>query len=59
MLLANNTVEWKILETCSSVYTLIAGTTDDPKFNVFDIRLNCTYPPWCYDFSGATEFINM
>ena len=55
----NGTDYLEALYVCNTVYTFIAGTTEDPKFNVFDIRLNCTYPPWCYDFSGASELINM
>ena len=49
-MIANNSEELDILEVCGSVYSLISGTADDSKFDVFDIKLNCTYPPLCYNF---------
>lgn len=28
-----------------------------PRFNVYDIREKCTYPPLCYDFSNIDKFL--
>lgn len=48
-----------ILEYCSIVSEIPAlGNPANPKFNVYDIREPCTYPPLCYDFSQSDVFLN-
>ena len=44
---------------CNTVYEYIVGPADNPRFNVFDIRQNCPYPPECYDLTPIGEFIKM
>jgi cathepsin A (carboxypeptidase C) len=36
----------------------ILGNPLKPKFNVYDIRETCDYPPLCYDMSNAGVFLN-
>jgi len=40
---------------CQTQVTRILG--NPPKFNVYDIRQPCTYPPLCYDLSFVDDFI--
>jgi len=37
---------------------LVAGVPMAPRFNLYDIRKKCDYPPLCYDFSELDEFMN-
>jgi cathepsin A (carboxypeptidase C) len=36
----------------------VLGNPLNPKFNIYDIRQKCKYPPLCYDFSELREFLN-
>lgn len=36
----------------------ILGNPLKPKFNVYDIRTSCDFPPLCYDMSNAGIFLN-
>ena len=58
-MIKNGSEYLETLGICNSVYEYIVGPSDNPRFNVFDIRLNCTYPPQCYDLSAVGEFIRM
>jgi len=37
--------------------TTILGLPFAPRFNVYDIRKQCDYPPLCYDFSPIENFL--
>lgn len=41
---------------CNMIMESITGLS--PKFNVYDIREECTYPPLCYDFSAVDNLLN-
>jgi len=47
------------LEYCSVVSEIPAlGNPVSPRFNVYDIRIPCEYPPLCYNFSQSDVFLN-
>ena len=37
--------------------TTILGNPISPRFNVYDIRKKCDFPPLCYDFSNVDKFL--
>lgn len=43
------------LVQCQTQVERITG--NPPKFNVYDIRQPCTYPPLCYDLSFVDDFL--
>ena len=45
------------MEECQIAVTTILGFPLAPRFNVYDIRKKCDYPPLCYDFSGVENFL--
>ena len=45
------------MEECQLALTPIIGLPIDPRFNLYDIRENCTKPPLCYDFSNMDKFL--
>jgi len=46
------------MDTCGIFEELVLGNPLKPKFNVYDIREPCDYPPLCYDFSAADVMLN-
>lgn len=36
----------------------VLGLPFAPRFNVYDIRKKCEFPPLCYDFSELDKFLN-
>ena len=45
------------MEECQLAVTTILGFPLAPRFNVYDIRKQCDYPPLCYDFSPISNFL--
>ena len=45
------------MEACQLAVTTILGFPLAPRFNVYDIRKQCDYPPLCYDFSPVENFL--
>lgn len=45
------------MEECQLAVTTILGLPVAPRFNVYDIRKQCDYPPLCYDFSPVENFL--
>jgi len=45
------------MEECNVVMDVILGSPTDPRFNVYDIRLPCSDPPLCYNFSLVDDFL--
>jgi cathepsin A (carboxypeptidase C) len=45
------------MEECQLAVTTILGIPLAPRFNVYDIRKKCDYPPLCYDFSPVENFL--
>lgn len=45
---------------CQATENLITGTTggNSPRFNWYDIRLNCTTAPLCYNYTFLETFLN-
>jgi cathepsin A (carboxypeptidase C) len=37
--------------------TTILGVPTAPRFNVYDIRKKCDYPPLCYNFDNLSKFL--
>lgn len=44
------------LEVCGMAEESIIG--NPPKFNFYDIRIPCEFPPLCYDLSNIDKFLN-
>ena len=54
-----NTGVWLVaMEECQLAVTTILGFPLLPRFNVYDIRKQCDYPPLCYDFTPVENFLN-
>jgi hypothetical protein len=50
------TVSWQLaFDACQGLVDRIMG--NPPRFNVYDIRKKCDYPPLCYDFSKVDKFL--
>jgi len=45
------------MEVCQIAVTTILGIPTKPRFNVYDIRKKCDFPPLCYDFSSVDKFL--
>ena len=39
------------------IFKLPLGNPLKPKFNVYDIRRKCDFPPLCYDLSAVSKFL--
>jgi len=46
------------LEYCQLLVVTIMGLPTDAHFNMYDIRKQCEFPPLCYDFSKADNYLN-
>eukprot|EP01016_Furgasonia_blochmanni_P004647 TRINITY_DN1179_c0_g1_i10.p2 TRINITY_DN1179_c0_g1~~TRINITY_DN1179_c0_g1_i10.p2 ORF type:complete len:459 (+),score=149.12 TRINITY_DN1179_c0_g1_i10:67-1443(+) len=42
---------------CNIAQSTILGNPQAPRFNVYDIRKKCDFPPLCYDFSPIDKFV--
>jgi len=51
-------LEVPAMELCQLMADSVIGLPTNPKFNVYDIREECSSPPLCYDFSQADTFLN-
>jgi len=45
------------MDECQFALMPIIGIPVDPRFNLYDIRENCTKPPLCYDFSNMDKLL--
>jgi cathepsin A (carboxypeptidase C) len=46
------------LEFCQLTMTTVLGNPLAPRFNVYDIRKKCDFPPLCYDMSNSDKLMN-
>lgn len=43
---------------CNLLTASVLGNPLSPRFNVYDIRKKCEFPPLCYDFSDIDNYLN-
>lgn len=43
---------------CNILTQSVLGLPTAPRFNIYDIRRKCDFPPLCYDFSQLDVFLN-
>lgn len=46
------------VDECQMMVMAIMGVPFAPRFNIYDVRENCTNPPLCYDFKPADKLLN-
>jgi cathepsin A (carboxypeptidase C) len=46
------------LEFCQLTMATVLGNPLAPRFNVYDIRKKCDFPPLCYDMSNSDKLMN-
>jgi cathepsin A (carboxypeptidase C) len=54
--LVKNSPWYEAFPYCQSIVAEVIG--NPPKFNVYNIKEPCSYPPLCYDMSPETTFCN-
>lgn len=57
-ILVENQIPVVDMLVCNMLMQSVLGNPLAPRFNVYDIRKKCDFPPLCYDFSDMDKYLN-